>query len=73
LKTRSGTFQDAAEYETTGMDYLRAIAYVVAFGIIGTTIAVLVRSTPIALSIHTQSRQLRTSVRLWSGRVRHDG
>jgi hypothetical protein len=33
------------------MDYLRAIAYVVAFGIIGTTIAVLVRSTPIALGI----------------------
>ena len=36
---------DAAE------DYLRAIAYVVGFAVIGTTIAVLVRSTPIALGI----------------------
>ena len=36
---------DAAE------DYLRAIAYVVGFAIIGTTIAVLVRSTPIALGV----------------------
>ncbi|MEJ7719554.1 MAG: hypothetical protein WKF58_03545, partial [Ilumatobacteraceae bacterium] len=32
-------------------DYVRAIAYVVGFAVIGTTIAVLVRSTPIALGI----------------------
>jgi ABC-type transport system involved in multi-copper enzyme maturation permease subunit len=36
---------DAAE------DYLRALAYIIGFAVIGTTIAVLVRSTPIALGI----------------------
>jgi ABC-type transport system involved in multi-copper enzyme maturation permease subunit len=36
---------DAAE------DYLRAIAYVAGFAVIGTTIAVLLRSTPIALGV----------------------
>jgi ABC-type transport system involved in multi-copper enzyme maturation permease subunit len=36
---------DAAE------DYLRALAYISGFAVIGTTIAVLVRSTPIALGI----------------------
>jgi ABC-type transport system involved in multi-copper enzyme maturation permease subunit len=34
-----------------GEDYLRSIAYVVGFAIIGTTIAVLLRSTPIALGV----------------------
>ena len=32
-------------------DYLRALAYIIGFAVIGTTIAVLVRSTPIALGI----------------------
>ncbi len=36
---------DAAE------DYLRAIAYVIGFAVIGTTIAVLLRSTPVALGV----------------------
>jgi ABC-type Na+ efflux pump permease subunit len=38
-------FGEAAE------DYVRAIAFVVGFALIGTTIAVLVRSTPVALGI----------------------
>jgi ABC-type transport system involved in multi-copper enzyme maturation permease subunit len=34
-----------------GEDYLRSIAYVAGFAVIGTTIAVLLRSTPIALGV----------------------
>ncbi|MDQ3312207.1 MAG: ABC transporter permease [Actinomycetota bacterium] len=50
-------------------DYLRAIAYVVAFGIIGTTIAVLVRSTPIALGIGLRGTNGRPARRATRGPV----